>query len=134
MSDLTRHLEDYAGAIDELRARGYANDLTLESLLESWNWLARQLDSGGYPETLGLDDYVDHLFVREALQAILDSVSEEAARALQSALEASDRSFESLTREAKQPLLWVSAGWWRGRVPRSARGELRADLESRSIW
>ncbi len=104
-----------------LRARGWADFVTVTWLLGSWRDLA--LEVRQYTATV--DDYTNDLTARDALEIVLAECPEPLRTKLKSAIEQADKEFLAGTQDDADHSLETyfrinpSSGWWWKRTPRS---------------
>ncbi len=123
---------------DLLRARGCGDRAVeggLDGLLEAWGRVADELERG---VTLGLDDYLNDLDVRELIHAALRITPEKERAKAMKRLAALDARVRAATQPAGR-CLWgervarsngwtAETHWWYFVRPRRMGDELRADL------
>ncbi len=123
---------------DLLRARGCADRAVeggLDGLLEAWGRVVDELERG---YTLGLDDYLNDLDVRELLRAALALAVDRDRTKATKRLTALDTRVRAATEPAGRCLWgdrvaktngWTADDhWWYFARPRRMSAELRADL------
>ena len=102
-----------------LRARGWAEHVTVMRLLRSWHELSVSVDQ--YRMTI--DDYTNDLTSRDALEIVLAECPEPLRARLRLLIEQADTEFHARTQEDVAHTLgryfWLteSSGWWWKRRP-----------------
>jgi hypothetical protein len=125
-----------------LEARGCSSDVVdggLPGLVEDWERIAGEM-ADGY--TLGLDDYLNDLDVRQLIEEAMEHAGDAGRRAVAKRLAAADAQVRAVVRTVDE-CLWgdrvaaasgwsPESNWWYFSLPRRPGRRLREDLEEES--